>query len=49
MFLFIYKKQYTVEYGYNDHGYNEFTPVRNKICLNIQSQVVTLLHKPSRL
>ncbi len=30
-------------------GYNEFKPKTNKICLNILSRIVTLLHRPSRL
>jgi hypothetical protein len=33
--------RYTVELGYNDHNYNEFTVITNKI---FWSQMVTLLH-----
>ena len=39
----------TVEHGYNDHVYNEFMVIANKICGIIWSQMVTLQHKPSRL
>jgi hypothetical protein len=39
----------TVKFGYNDHGFNEFTAVTNKICRILWSQIVTLLHKPSQL
>jgi len=39
------KKVHTVELGYNDHGYNEFTVITNKILRNIRSQMVILLHK----
>ncbi len=35
----------TVELGYNDHGYNEFTDITNKILRNFWSQMVTLLRK----
>jgi hypothetical protein len=39
----------TVELGYNDHGYNEFKGITNKILRNFCSQSVTLLHKASPL
>ncbi len=44
-----FKIEITVELGYNDHGYNEFTAITNKILRNFRSQIVTLLHKASRL
>ena len=40
---------YTVKLGYNDHGYNEFTAITNKIDWYFWSQMGTSLHKPSRL
>ena len=40
---------YTVNFGYNDLGYNEFMAISNKICKIIWSQMVTWLHKPSRI
>ncbi len=39
----------TVKLGYNDHGYNEFTVITNKININFWSQMISLLHKASRL
>ncbi len=39
----------TVELGYNDHGYNEFTAITNSICKNSGSQMFNLVHKASRL
>ena len=42
-------KTITVKLGYNDHGYNEFTAITNKIWSIFGSQMITLLHKPSRL
>ncbi len=37
----ILKKQkvYTVKLGYNDHGYNEFTVITNKIMSHFWSQM----------
>ena len=34
----------TVKLGYNDHGYNKFMAIMNKICRIIWSQMVTLLY-----
>ncbi len=48
-FFFLGEKLNTVELGYNDHGYSEFTATANKILRNFRSQIVTLLHKASRL
>jgi hypothetical protein len=39
----------TVKLGYNDHGYNKFTAIANRICRFIWSQIFSLLHKVSRL
>ena len=39
----------TVKLGYNDHGYDEFTAIANKINWYCWSQMATLLQKPSRL
>jgi hypothetical protein len=39
----------TVKLGYNDHGYNEFTAITNKIFRKFWSQMVTLLLKASQL
>ncbi len=39
----------TVELGYNDHGYNEFMAIMNKLRPNFLSQMVSLVHKSSRL
>ena len=39
----------TVKLGYNDHGYNEFIAISNKMCCIIWSQMVTSIYNPSRL
>ncbi len=39
----------TVKLGHNDHGYNEFTAITNKICTISWSQMVRLLHESSWL
>ncbi len=42
-------KLYTFKFGYNDHGYKEFTAKATKICRIILSEMVSLLHKVSWL
>ena len=44
-----YNSEGTVELGYNDHGYNEFTAITKIISWIFWSQMVTLEHKSSRL
>jgi hypothetical protein len=39
----------TVELGYNDHRYNEFTPITNAISMIVRSQMITLAHTFSLL
>jgi len=39
----------TVKHGYNDHGYNEFMVITNKICWYFGSQIASLLRNSSRL
>jgi hypothetical protein len=42
-------KCHTVKLGYNDHGYNEFIAITYRKCSHFRPQVITLLHKYSRL
>jgi hypothetical protein len=43
------EETHTVKLGYNNHGYDEFTAITNMKCSHFWPQVITLLHKCSRL
>ncbi len=43
----IFIRKTTIELGYNDHGYNEFTAIRNQISKNFVFQMFNVIHKAS--
>jgi hypothetical protein len=49
MILKFLKELFTVELGYNNHGYNEFMAITNNCDSTFLVQMIILLHKPSRL